>query len=143
MLSKGIGIPVEYPAPLPWLSPKCGTYSGKTKYDKLPLIDRMSHINVKKAEREIESEYYKYSAEKNFHEWGARVHGALEKNVGPKWVIYVLAGTYWRIFGNPQNGIECFRWALANVPSEHEDVVLTNLAGKYFFFLNAVSLFCT
>ena len=47
----------------------------------------------------------------------------------PKWLIYVLAGTYWRIWGHPQNGIHCFRRALAAVPDRFKDVVLTNLAG--------------
>ena len=42
-----------------------------------------------------------------------------------------MAGTYWRIFGHPQNGIQCFRWALSAVPKKYEDVVLTNLAGMY------------
>ena len=54
------------------------------------------------------------------------------QNIGPKWIVYVLAGTYWRIFGNPQNGINCFKWALSTVPSKHEDVVLTNLAGLLY-----------
>ena len=47
----------------------------------------------------------------------------------PKWLVYVLAGTYWRIWGHPQNGIHCFRRALAAVPDRFKDVVLTNLAG--------------
>ena len=44
----------------------------------------------------------------------------------------MLAGTYWRIFGNPQNGINCFKWALSSVPTQYEDVVLTNLAGLLY-----------
>ena len=72
LMSKAIGIPVEYPTPLPWLPPTCKSYDGKTKYDKLPTIEKWTQISVRKAEREIESEYYKYSSEKNFHEWGAR-----------------------------------------------------------------------
>ena len=79
LLSEEISIPVEFPAPLPWLPPKCKSYNGKTKYDKLPTIENWAQISIKKAEREIESEYYKYSAEKNFHEWGARVHGAMDR----------------------------------------------------------------
>ena len=56
----------------------------------------------------------------------------MDRNIEPKWVINVLAGTYWRIFGHPQNGIHCFRWALSTVPHEFEDVVLTNLAGLLY-----------
>ena len=50
----------------------------------------------------------------------------------PKWLIYVLAGTYWRIWGHPQNGIHCLRRALATVPQRFKDVVLTNLAGLLY-----------
>ena len=51
------------------------------------------------------------------------------QHMEPKWLIYVLAGTYWRIWGHPQHGIHCFRRALAAVPDRFKDVVLTNLAG--------------
>ena len=56
----------------------------------------------------------------------------LFKNVGPKWVVYVLAGTFWRIFGSPQEGLQCYKWALSTVPKQYEDVVLTNLAGLFY-----------
>lgn len=52
--------------------------------------------------------------------------------MAPKWVVYLLAGTYWRIWGHPQNGIHCYRRALSTVPPEYEDVVLTNLAGLLY-----------
>ena len=48
-MSKAIGIPVEYPTPLPWLPPTCKSYEGKTKYDKLPTIEKWTHISVRKA----------------------------------------------------------------------------------------------
>ena len=54
------------------------------------------------------------------------------QNVLPKWAVYVLAGTYWRIFGNPSNGLTCYKWALSTVPSQYQDVVLTNLAGLLY-----------
>lgn len=131
LMSKSIGIPLEYPAPLPWLPPTCKPFSGKTSYDKLDSF-KAFQAKIKKAEREIEAGYYVHSVEKNYHEWGARVHSALDKKVIPKWVVYVLAGTYWRIFGQPQNGLECFKWALDSVPKQYEDLVLTNLAGLLY-----------
>merc|ERR1711935_1205210 len=39
MMSEGIGIPLEFPAPLPWLPPTCKPFTGKTKYDNLKLLD--------------------------------------------------------------------------------------------------------
>ena len=62
----------------------------------------MAQNTAKVPERGIEPAYYVHSVEKNYHEWGARVNMALNQNIGPKWVVYVLAGTFWRIFGNPQ-----------------------------------------
>ena len=109
---------------------------------------------MRRQEREIEEAFDKHSFDNNFHEWGARVTEAMRivswgltficlcrKHVGyliflpvqhmePKWVIYVLAGTYWRIWGHPQHGIHCYRRALAGVPDQFKDVVLTNLAGE-------------
>ena len=79
MMSEGIGIPLEFPAPLPWLPPTCKPYTEKTKYDKLEMLDKISQANVKTPEREIEAAYYQHSTEKNYHEWGARVHGAMDR----------------------------------------------------------------
>ena len=52
---------------------------GKTKYDKLKLLDKIYQANEKTPEREIEASYYQHSVEKNYHEWGARVHGAMDR----------------------------------------------------------------
>ena len=79
MMSEGIGIPLEFPAPLPWLPPTCKPFTQKSKYDKLEMIEKIAQANVKKPEREIEASYYQHSAEKNYHEWGARVHGAMDR----------------------------------------------------------------
>lgn len=46
--------------------------------------------------------------------------------------MYLLAGTYWRIWGHPQNGIHCYRHSLSRVPEEYKDVVLTNFAGLLY-----------
>ncbi len=47
-------------------------------------------------------------------------------------MVNVLAGTYWRIWGHPQNGLHCFRHALSTVPEKYKDVVLTNFAGLVY-----------
>ena len=122
------------------------------RYDNLATIDRWTFISVRRQEREIEEAFDKHSFDNNFHEWGARVTEAMRivswvftlletcfqidicllpvQHMEPKWVIYVLAGTYWRIWGHPQHGIHCYRRALAGVPDQFKDVVLTNLAGE-------------
>ena len=78
-MSEQIGIPLEYPAPLPWLPPTCQPFTGKTKYDKLDSMEKVSQFTNKKPERVIEASYYQHSVEKNYHEWGARVHGAMDR----------------------------------------------------------------
>ena len=50
------------------------------------------------------------------------------QNVGPQWVLYNLAGLYWRIIGNNYHGVECLRRSLHLSPPEYRDVPLNNLA---------------
>jgi tetratricopeptide (TPR) repeat protein len=74
-----------------------------------------------------------HSPVQSFHEWGARINAALKKKSPiPEWITYVLAGTYWRIWGHPQNGLECYKNALAKAPKKYLDIVLTNLAGLLY-----------
>ena len=54
------------------------------------------------------------------------------QNISPRWIVYLLSGTYWRIWGHPQNAVHCYRHSLARVPQEYKHVVLTNLAGLLF-----------
>lgn len=50
------------------------------------------------------------------------------QGIGPKWVLFNLAGLYWRINGNNYHGIECLRRAIYFAPSDYKDVPLVNLA---------------
>ncbi|KAG0697185.1 Tetratricopeptide repeat protein 17 [Chionoecetes opilio] len=52
--------------------------------------------------------------------------------VGPQWLLYNLAGLYWRVHGNLYNGIECLRRAVATAPEEWRDVPLVNLAALLY-----------
>ena len=47
--------------------------------------------------------------------------------MGPQWVLYNLAGLYWRIIGNNYHGVECLRRSLHLSPPEYRDVPLHNL----------------
>lgn len=47
---------------------------------------------------------------------------------GPKWILYNLAGLYWRIIGNNYHAIECFRRSVYTAPDEVSDVPDINLA---------------
>ena len=61
-------------------------------------------------------------------EVGQRILTALKQKIGPSWVLYNLAGLYWRIMGNSYHGVECIRRALYFAPDEYRDVPLVNLA---------------
>ena len=61
-------------------------------------------------------------------EVGQRILTALKQKVGPSWVLYNLAGLYWRIMGNSYHGVECIRRSLYFAPDEYRDVPLVNLA---------------
>jgi tetratricopeptide (TPR) repeat protein len=50
------------------------------------------------------------------------------QNIGPQWVLYNLAGLYWRIIGNNYHSVECLRRSLHLSPAEYRDVPLNNLA---------------
>ena len=46
----------------------------------------------------------------------------------PSWLLYNLAGLYWRIIGNNYHALECIRRALYFAPDQYKDVPLVNLA---------------
>ena len=59
------------------------------------------------------------------------------QNTGPKWILFNLAGLYWRIVGNNYHALECFRRAIYTAPVDLQDVPEINMAnvlyrwGKY------------
>ena len=54
------------------------------------------------------------------------------QNGGAKWVLYNLAGLYWRIIGNNYHAIECFRRAIYTAPDDVQDVPEINLANVLY-----------
>lgn len=54
------------------------------------------------------------------------------QNIGPSWVLFNLAGLYWRVAGNGFQGVECIRRALHTVPEQYRDVPLVNLANVLY-----------
>ena len=64
----------------------------------------------------------------SIEEIGQRILTALKKNIGPKWILFNLAGLYWRIIGNNYHGVECFRRAIYTAPDKYWDVPETNMA---------------
>ena len=67
----------------------------------------------------------------------------LLQHIEPSWILYNLAGMYWRIIGNNYHAIECIRRSIHLVPPEYRDVPLVNIANifyKYGRFEDAVTV---
>lgn len=136
LLTEAQNLQQEDEHPLPWYPPVCVplmdvpegqkktydhiksvTYDERTRIplklndpSMLPIL--LSHVNDGIAIEEI----------------GQRLLTALKQKIGPGWVLYNLAGLYWRIIGNNYQGVECIRRSLYLVPEEYKDVPLVNLA---------------
>lgn len=137
MFSDHVNIPIEHPAALPWFPPLCKSYVRPMgKYDSLKTFDKIRRLEIEvrsTAEKDVEIEYSLHSPVNSFHEWGARINAALKQTTHiPEWITYLYAGTYWRIWGHPQNCLDCYKHALTKVPKEYLDIVLTNLAGLLY-----------
>lgn len=57
---------------------------------------------------------------------------SIPQDLGPSWLLYNLAGLYWRVVGNSQNGLECLRRSLFHCPRQFRDVPLVNLANVLY-----------
>ncbi|XP_060074042.1 tetratricopeptide repeat protein 17-like isoform X2 [Ylistrum balloti] len=123
--------------PLPWYPPVC------VPLEEIPEGSAKSYDHIKSVSREERTRMPLKMSDKSIRqtllnhvnggvvteeEVGQRILTALKKNVGPKWMLYNLAGMYWRIIGNNYHGIECIRRSLVYVPDKYKDVPLVNLA---------------
>ncbi|XP_067656212.1 tetratricopeptide repeat protein 17-like isoform X3 [Haliotis asinina] len=127
--------------PLPWYPPVC------VPLLEIPEVDRRTYDHLKSMAYSEKSKIpLKYNdpsmrpillahvnnAVVTEEEVGQRILTALKENIGPGWVLYNLAGMYWRIIGNNYHGIECIRRSLHLVPDEYRDVPLVNLANIFY-----------
>ncbi|OWF35392.1 tetratricopeptide repeat protein 17-like isoform X2 [Mizuhopecten yessoensis] len=123
--------------PLPWYPPVC------VPLEEIPEGSAKSYDHIKSVSREERTRMPLKMSDKSIRqtllnhvnggvvteeEVGQRILTALKKSVGPKWMLYNLAGMYWRIIGNNYHGIECIRRSLVHVPDKYKDVPLVNLA---------------
>ncbi|XP_069702487.1 tetratricopeptide repeat protein 17 isoform X1 [Periplaneta americana] len=119
---------------LPWYPPLCSVASSTTN----PELEAYFPASLSKdgiaddSEREasLRPQLTKYVSEgRNMveEEIGQRILTAINKGVGPKWLLQTLASLYWRVRGNSRNAIDCLRVAFTSVPKEFRDVVLVSL----------------
>ncbi|XP_064634712.1 tetratricopeptide repeat protein 17-like isoform X2 [Lineus longissimus] len=141
LLSEALNLKPGDEHPLPWYPPVCLTHSkieeSKKSFDHLLSIkdrarapSRLPDVSIK--EHLIRLVDKTATGDPTEEEIGQRILSSLKKNVGPSWILYNLAGLYWRIIGNHYQGIECLRRALVFVPDNLRDVPLVNMANLLY-----------
>ncbi|PNF37345.1 hypothetical protein B7P43_G00484 [Cryptotermes secundus] len=120
--------------PLPWYPPLCDVAST----DADPELDayfpssltKDGLLDVPVREASLRRHLTKYVSEGHNMveaEIGQRILTAINKGVGPGWLLQTIASLYWRIRGNSRNAMNCLRMALTSAPREFHDVVLVSL----------------
>ncbi|XP_076450500.1 tetratricopeptide repeat protein 17-like isoform X3 [Babylonia areolata] len=122
---------------LPWYPPVCVPLmdlpeGSENTYDNLKSVGyaERSRIPLKYNDPSMRQTLLEHvnDGQVTEEEVGQRILTALKQNIGPRWLLYNLAGLYWRIIGNNYHGVECLRRALHLSPPEYRDVPLNNLA---------------
>ncbi|KAK2174533.1 hypothetical protein NP493_797g01042 [Ridgeia piscesae] len=120
--------------PLPWYPPVCVTLAGipegPRSYDHIPSMKERTKIPLRLIDHSMRQTLLDMVEKKDIteEEVGQRILTALKQKIGPSWILYNLAGLYWRILGNNYHGIECIRRSLYFAPDCYKDVPLVNLA---------------
>eukprot|EP00106_Octopus_bimaculoides_P009784 XP_014777226.1 PREDICTED: tetratricopeptide repeat protein 17-like [Octopus bimaculoides] len=120
--------------PLPWYPPICTplldiTDGSVLTYDHIRSVADRANFALKFPEpamRQILLDHVNNGIVTK-EEVGQRILTALKQSISPNWILFNLAGLYWRILGNAFYGIECIRRALYTVPELYRDVPLINL----------------
>ncbi|XP_064604076.1 tetratricopeptide repeat protein 17-like isoform X2 [Liolophura sinensis] len=126
---------------LPWYPPACVpimdlTEGSTVSYDHLKSIsiEERGKMPLKLPDKGVLSALLNHinGGSVTEEEVGQRILTALKQNIGPSWVLFNLAGLYWRVAGNGFQGVECIRRALHTVPEQYRDVPLVNLANVLY-----------
>ena len=97
--------------PLPWHPPICDRLSQTVEgIDHIPGIKERHLLTTRHPDPYSKSHLSKYGHGGQEAEVGQRIGSALKKGVGPQWLLYNLAGLYWRVHGNLYNGVECLNF---------------------------------
>lgn len=132
-LSEDIGVSPDEDHPLPWHPPICERLSDTVDgIDDIPGIKERHTLTTRNPDPHAKPYLLKYSVQGVEAEIGQRISTAMKKGVGPLWLLYNLAGLYWRVHGNLYNGVECLRRAVDTAPPEWRDVPLVNLAALLY-----------
>ncbi|XP_025087686.1 tetratricopeptide repeat protein 17-like isoform X2 [Pomacea canaliculata] len=137
LLTEAQGLIPDVEHPLPWYPPVCVPLmelpeGSENTYDHLKSVSyaERSRIPLKHSDPSMRKTLLEHvnGGSVTEEEVGQRILTAIRQMIGPQWVLYNLAGLYWRVIGNSYHGIECLRRALHLSPPEFRDVPLNNLA---------------
>ncbi|KAK4302085.1 hypothetical protein Pmani_025813 [Petrolisthes manimaculis] len=132
-LSDDIEVSYEEEHPLPWHPPICERLPDTVEgLDDVPGVKERHTLTTRSRDPHAVPYLAKYGYQGVEAEIGQRITTAMKKGVGPQWLLYNLAGLYWRVHGNLYNGVECLRRAVASAPQEWRDVPLVNVAALLY-----------
>lgn len=137
LLTSYIGIAPGEMHATPWKKPECSEIEGDPQlpYDVVPGIS--SDIENTLWKQDIYVKNYLLEHVNKGKVWpddiGQRIFTALKKadikqNHDHKWVLYNLAGLFWRVDGDNRKAVECLRRSIYYAPKQHRDAPLTSLA---------------
>ncbi|XP_045581208.2 tetratricopeptide repeat protein 17 isoform X1 [Procambarus clarkii] len=132
-LSDDIDVSFNEEHPLPWHPPICERLADTVEgIDDIPGIKERHTLTTRNRDPHAVPYLMKYGYQGVEAEIGQRISSAMKRGVGPQWLLYNLAGLYWRVHGNLYNGVECLRRAVATAPDEWRDVPLVNIAALLY-----------
>ncbi|VDH90415.1 Hypothetical predicted protein [Mytilus galloprovincialis] len=143
LLSEAQNIPPGEEHPLPWYPPVCVPLleipeGSVTTYDHIPAVSREQRVKMplKLFDKFQKKRLINHVPDRilTAEEVGQRLLTALKEKIGPEWILYNVAGLYWRVIGNNYHGIECFRRSLYFVQPQYKDVPLVNLANILYMW---------
>ncbi|XP_077994523.1 tetratricopeptide repeat protein 17-like [Glandiceps talaboti] len=120
--------------PLPWYPPVCVHIDAftnvKTSIDRVEGIRNREKIPIKMPDHNVKQILLNLvnNGDVTEEEVGQRILTALKQNNKSKWILYNLAGLYWRVIGNNYHGIECLRRAVHFTPDDYLDIIYVNMA---------------
>ena len=140
MINDDIDLSPGVPHPLPWYPPHCDA----EQFDSLQLPSKYANMpgffttptKEKLPDESIKPRFLvsfgRIDMSENIAELGARIKTAMDRGDWPAWLLHILAGSYWRILGQTGSSVTCYGLALAQVPTQYKDLVLTNLGSLLY-----------
>lgn len=137
LLTVYIGISDGDMHPSPWKKPECGEIEADiaTPYDQVAGISHDVEKTLWKQDTYLNNFLLKHVNQGTVwpDDIAQRIYTALKKahskqDHDHKWVLYNLAGLFWRVNGDNKKAIECLRRCIHYAPKSQRDIPLVSLA---------------